>query len=1011
MDVENFYNDTDESFHEEGEEEERANTTLPQHSFNSTGLLQPKEKLQLLEQELNDELETIKEERDELLRKNEILQQQLQTAIQHRRSILENITNAFFFIDRQWRFLYLNAQAEKLLARSRQELVGRNLWDEFPAAVGSVFFENFHRAFEKGETVNFDGYFPPLASWFEVHVYSSQEGLSIYFNDINDKKKAQQEFEQQQLQLSTILDSTAEGIFGVDLGGKCTFINHSALKLLGYSENECLGQLMHNLVHHTRPDGTPYPFKDCPIQQSLLSGKSVKLQEEILWHNDGRVLPTLYSCSPIVEKERIVGSVVTIIDLQEHKSAQALLAESEGRFRAIWEATSDAVALSDAQGTVITANSAYFALYGYRPEEIVGQHYSVIFAPEARKAARESYNQVFNGPKTVQAYEAEITRPDGTRRFVEASYDFISHNGQRTAMVSVVRDITERKQLELERNSLLAQLQAEQARLTALIENVPTGIFLAQAPSGQIAMANQKAKLMLGLPNLLSRIEEEYGNSDGKSKLKENGEGGGGDYDKLWSWYDFKGQRLDRSHWPLARALKGETVQGEELLVERRDGTKVFFWINAIPLRAQSPAGEVVQVIITLNDISEQKRAENNERFLSDFAEKLLPLAQEEKVYQNAATMLGRFLKVDRCFFGTFDFATSQTAIHYNYCKGKSSKVIDKDQDKSLGLEGNYNLKRVNPKVLSQLKAGKPVVIGEYQTGLSELEAELHTLFFNYKAECFKGQTLLIVPLLRQGSLEMTVGINLPTQNHKRRRKWQWHKEEIVLLRSVLERVWLAAQNARLYQKAQEVAVLEERTRIARELHDSLQQEFYGIQLSANITLALLKSQPGSSLSKVTEQLEETVLLAEGGLVELRSLIFDLMPEALKKQGLVTGLQNQVQTLKARHRLTVRSELGSEPPVKDELKEVVYFIAREALFNIVKHAGASGVEIKLVWSQEKSYLELSVSDNGSGFEPAKAISGHYGLESIKERTTKAGGTVSIQSHKGQGTFIQAVFPV
>lgn len=942
------------------------------------------EKLRFLEQELS-ESQKIKEERDYLLVREQLLQQQLQTALQNGEDILENITDAFFTLDNDWRFVYLNIYSEKFLAKSRQELLGRSLWEEYPDAASTIFYHKYQQAMHSRETVHFEGFWPPLNSWFDVHAYPSQQGLSIYLLDINEKKQAQQEVaEQQQVRLSTNLNATTEGIFEVDRTGRCTFINRAALSILGYTQEECVDQLIHQLIHYKYPDGTPYPFENCSIFQSILSGKPVRLKEEVLWRKDGSGVPTLYSCSPIIQSGKITGGVVTILDLRERKQAAALLEETESRFRVIWEAASDAVALSDAEGTVLAANPAYFTLYGYTPEEVVGHNYSVIFPPEIRQFAKEQYNHIFSGPKTVQAYEALVTRSDGTPRMVEASYDFIVQNGVRTAMVSVVRDITERKQAEQERNNLFKQLEAEQARLRALIENVPAGILLAEAPSGQIVMANQQAEVLLKLPNLLSHIDEEY-NEENKEAEGNKGTG---------NWYHTSAstKRISPLERLLARALAGETVQGNEQLLVEKSGTSVCFLINAIPIRNQS--GEVVRVVITFYDISERKRTEQIERFLIDFAAKLLPLAQEEKVFQTAATFLGRFLKANRCFFAGFDFKNSQAmVVYYNYLKGKEVE----------NLEGTFDLTSIEPKVLRQLRAGKPVVIGEVR--LSAIDEELQESLWSFKSSHFKGQTMVVVPLLRQGNLELVVGVQAPSGRR------QWQKDEVGLLQSVLERVGLSAQNARLFRKAQEVAVLEERARIARDLHDSLQQEFYGIQLSTNITLALLRSYPGINIQKVFQQLEETVQLAEGGLVELRSLIFDLMPESLAKQGLVAGLQNYVHTLQARHRLRVTSELGGEPPIKAEIKEILYFIARETVFNIVKHAQASEVAIKLVWNGEKRFIELTIIDNGLGFEQTRTRPGHYGIESIKERTHKAGGTANIQSQIGKGTSIQVVLPV
>ncbi|HLQ29185.1 MAG TPA: PAS domain S-box protein [Ktedonobacteraceae bacterium] len=130
------------------------------------------------------------------------------------------------------------------------------------------------------------------------------------------------------------------------------------------------------------------------------------------------------------------------------KQHEQLLKESEWLFRAVWESAFDAMALSTPDGTVFAANPAYFRLYGFPQEEVIGKHFSIIFPEEQRKAAHELYDYFFQSPTIGPSFVGPIRRADGTERFVESSYNFISHHGQRIAMLSIVRDITERKRVE-----------------------------------------------------------------------------------------------------------------------------------------------------------------------------------------------------------------------------------------------------------------------------------------------------------------------------------------------------------------------------------------------------------------------------------------------------------------------------------------------------------------------------------------------------------------------------------
>jgi PAS domain S-box-containing protein len=140
------------------------------------------------------------------------------------------------------------------------------------------------------------------------------------------------------------------------------------------------------------------------------------------------------------------------------EAAQATLRESAERFRAVWDSASDAMALSDPQGMVVAANPAYYRLFRYTPEQVIGQNFSLIF-PEAQRAeAAASYLSVFAAPERAPAFETIVQRGDGSETEVEARYDFVMRDSQRVAMVSIIRDISERRALERLQQEFIAMV-------------------------------------------------------------------------------------------------------------------------------------------------------------------------------------------------------------------------------------------------------------------------------------------------------------------------------------------------------------------------------------------------------------------------------------------------------------------------------------------------------------------------------------------------------------------------
>jgi signal transduction histidine kinase len=210
----------------------------------------------------------------------------------------------------------------------------------------------------------------------------------------------------------------------------------------------------------------------------------------------------------------------------------------------------------------------------------------------------------------------------------------------------------------------------------------------------------------------------------------------------------------------------------------------------------------------------------------------------------------------------------------------------------------------------------------------------------------------------------------------------------------------------RLYQQAQELAALQERQRLARELHDSVSQALYGISLGAHTAREALESNDSEQSSA---SLAYVITLAEAGLAEMRALIFELRPESLETEGLVAALMKQVAVLRARYRLTVETDLMEEGNLSLAQKEALYRVAQEALHNIVKHAHATSVRLRL--AHRESELLLEVGDNGRGFDPTGAFPGHLGLHSMRERAERLGGSLIIESSPGQGTRILARMPI
>jgi two-component system sensor histidine kinase/response regulator len=148
--------------------------------------------------------------------------------------------------------------------------------------------------------------------------------------EVADRQRAQEALHEGEGRIRLLLDSTAEAIFGIDRDGRCTFCNPATLRLLGYEKGDALlGKFVHNVMHHSRSDGTPYPIEECPIVASRRTGEGIHLDNEVFWRADGRCFPVEFWAYPIRKEGEVVGAVVTFLDITERKRAEGALREAK----------------------------------------------------------------------------------------------------------------------------------------------------------------------------------------------------------------------------------------------------------------------------------------------------------------------------------------------------------------------------------------------------------------------------------------------------------------------------------------------------------------------------------------------------------------------------------------------------------------------------------------------------------------------------------------------------------
>lgn len=251
--------------------------------------------------------------------------------------------------------------------------------------------------------------------------------------------------------------------------------------------------------------------------------------------------------------------------------------------------------------------------------------------------------------------------------------------------------------------------------------------------------------------------------------------------------------------------------------------------------------------------------------------------------------------------------------------------------------------------------------------------------------------SMLAVPLKVQGEV---IGV-LDVVN----KKFGFTPEDVRVMKLFADQAAMAIEHARLYQSAEQVAILEERQRLARELHDSVNQALYAINLYATAANRKLQA---DDIEGARQNLETLGTTARDALSEMRLLVFELRPPILKQKGLVNAIQERLKSVEERTGLEIGLKARLTSSLPGHIEDALYRIVQEALNNIIKHAQASQVNIHLIQSGQT--LLLHVQDDGAGFDLDQASqSGGLGLKTMQERADAIQGNFSIRSAPGEGT--------
>ncbi len=430
-----------------------------------------------------------------------------------------------------------------------------------------------------------------------------------------------------------------------------------------------------------------------------------------------------------------------------------------------------------------------------------------------------------------------------------------------------------------------------------------------------------------------------------------------------------------------------------ELIHTRRDGTRVVVasrWALQLDER-----GDPLAILETNNNITERKQAEEELRTHREQLKELVAeRTRELSTLLETSNTIASTLELQPLLRVVLD--QLQAVVQYT---GATILSLEGEDLVALGHSGPLSAEQVAQLRLPVVQAvgyqeirrrGGPVIVDDVQSDSPEAQTYRELALPTLDAIFAYARSLLLVPLIVRERLIGLVRIDSDQPHFYTQRDAQ-------LALAFANQAAAAIENARLYDQARDLATIEERQRLARELHDAVTQTLFSASLIADALPDAWRQSP----EKAQRGVEELRLLTRGALAEMRTLLLELHPAALAEKPLGELLRSLCTSVTSRTRIPIELDVTGDVLLAPDIQIALYRVTQEALNNIAKHAAASQVRITGRCGPDR--VELRITDDGRGFEPSAVAPGSLGLGIMRERAASIGATLHVESRPGAGT--------
>jgi len=914
------------------------------------------------------------------------IEKQLRRSEERYRQLVENVDEVLFAADERGVLTYISPLVEPLLGYAPPEVIGKHLsrfltpeeWQRHAqenlgkVLAGRAVSSEYRILTKSGAT-----------RWVRTSSRPTLEdervtGVFGIVTDVTEQKLAAERIQEQNKFLSGVLESLTHPFYVVNADDFTILVANSAARRAGLSEGGTCYALTHG-----RSKRCGSPSHPCPVQEIRQTGKPVTVEHI---HLDAEGMPRHVEVRgyPLFDSQgRVTRVIEYALDITERKEAQEARDRSERRYRQLLDALQEGIWAIDPDAVTTFVNPRMAEMLGYTVEEMLGKHLFDFMDERGMEITRRNLERRAQGIR--EQHDFELLTKDGSRIYTLMETSPITdEQGNYDGAVAGVLDITARRRAE-------EALQKSEALLKETQRMVRLGGWELDLATHQVVWTDEVERIHEVPPGFRPTLENALSFYHPQDRPV---------IEAAIEWAAATGEPWDLD-------LRFRTAAGRDL------------WVRAVG-RAELQDGKIVRLSGTFQDITERRlveqaaleareaaeQARNEEAERREEAEKRREIAQG---LEGVMAALNSNQPLDQVLALIADHASRllavQTVAIYRLQATEGAFVLQAARGLPLGCAGD-NALRIHQALGRSVTTRRPAQL--FSTAPASQAPPATTKGQDLRPDASPGAggswTGLAVPVLVKDQAYGAMLFYSPaprTLSH----------DEIELAQAFCDQVALAVESSRLREQVEQAAVSAERSRLARDLHDSVTQSLFSASLVTEVLEQVWERDPAEAI----RSLEQLRRMTRGALAEMRALLLELRPTALLDSKLDDLLRQLAEALAGRADLAVTMDVQPVPALPPEVHVTFYRIAQETLQNVAKHAEADRVTVGLAasfglapettvmgWQGE---VRLRISDNGKGFDPASHGAGRLGLRIMRERAEGIGANLIIDAGPGRGTRV------